>query len=322
MEAARRLLLLLLLHHLLPAAPLWQPIQRATTPRLTKAHRRALNPLCCTVPPPPPQPPVPAYLEPPPQPPVPADLEQPPQPANAWLPFGELPGTGAIYRFLATPQFELAVCAVVILSVTVFALETLPMPNLDADMPGLPDMLAAAGRDFEDVTTVAFAIEYFARWWSRSLRPSYLLKPLMLIDLASFLPSLLTLVNLDLLSPGIRTPPMRPEFGQQHPLTLAHLRPRLDSRYRHSRDPWRLAFLSSRAARSPAQPLRPRRAGVRAREGRLRYHGAHHRGRSCDRNQADCERVRAAARSGGDFDLVSPRGHRGLPVYDRVGSGA
>ena len=218
MEVARRLLLLLLLHHLLPAAPWRWPIQRATTPRLTKPHRRALDPLCCIVPPPPPQPPAaPAYLETPPQPPVPAYLEQPPQPPNAWLPFGELPGTRAVYRFLATPQFELAVCAVVIMSVTVFALETLPMPSLDADMPGLTDMLAEAGRDFEDATTVAFAVEYFARWWSRSLRPSYLLKPLMLIDLASFLPSLLTLVNLDFLAPAIRAPPTRPESGSLRP---------------------------------------------------------------------------------------------------------
>lgn len=118
--------------------------------------------------------------------------KSPPQPRGAWLPFGVLPGADEIYSILSTPQFEIAVACVVLISLTGYAIST------------LPDALLGDGRELlarvESITTACFAVEYCLRWWSRSLRPSYLVKPLMLIDLLSVLPSLLTSSTI----PGLR----------------------------------------------------------------------------------------------------------------------
>ena len=85
-------------------------------------------------------------------------------------------GARRVGEALATPQFELGVCVLVVVSVAKFALETLPAFG------------SSWAPSFDEVTTIAFALEYLARWYSRSLRPTYLFKPLMIIDLASFLP--------------------------------------------------------------------------------------------------------------------------------------
>ena len=127
------------------------------------------------------------------------DRPVPPQPPGAWLPFGQLPGADTVYNYLVWPPLEVFVAALVILSIATFAIETLPA---ERQYFGALDV-------FEDATAVLFAIEYFARWWSRSLRPSYLLKPLMVIDLLSFLPTLLSSfgpgVDLSAFIPGLRS---------------------------------------------------------------------------------------------------------------------
>lgn len=118
-----------------------------------------------------------------------AQRPTPPQPPDAWLPFGELPGADAIFTAVSSPQFELGVAVVVLLSVGGYALDTLPSGSLP---PRAGEMLSR----FELATSIGFALEYMLRWASRSLRPSYLLKPLMIVDLVSFLPSLLAILQL------------------------------------------------------------------------------------------------------------------------------
>ena len=114
-------------------------------------------------------------------------LQAPKQPSNeSWLPFGKLPGADALSRMLSTPQAELVVCATVGLSIVSIAAETLERPLFGTSFVSVLGRLRGA-------TVVVFAIEYALRWWSRSLRPSYLIKPLPLIHLMSFLPSLLDL---------------------------------------------------------------------------------------------------------------------------------
>ncbi|KAJ1618005.1 hypothetical protein T492DRAFT_469813 [Pavlovales sp. CCMP2436] len=102
----------------------------------------------------------------------------PPQPEGAFLPFGRLPGSDFLYLLVTTPQFELVVAAIVLISTLAYALETLPTGTLTAPMERLVSKA-------DEATTGLFVVEYFLRWWSRSLRPSYVVKPLMVIDLFS-----------------------------------------------------------------------------------------------------------------------------------------
>lgn len=112
------------------------------------------------------------------------ERDLPPQPRGAWLPFGALPGSDELYRALSTPQFDIAVAGLVLVSVGGYALGTLPD---DALPHGAREWLAR----LETFNTACFAAEYSLRWYGRSLRPSYLAKPLMLIDLVALLPSAL-----------------------------------------------------------------------------------------------------------------------------------
>lgn len=98
-------------------------------------------------------------------------------------PFGDLPYAVAVEEFLATPAVEVAVLALVLLSAIVVALETLP----DLSQPSWQDvaqMLANA----ETGICGFFFVEFVLRWYSRSLRPGYVTKPLVLVDIISWLP--------------------------------------------------------------------------------------------------------------------------------------
>lgn len=112
----------------------------------------------------------------------------PPPAADAHLPFGPLPGAEPIRKAMRSPQFELLVACFVLLSVIGYGLGTLPAGALTGAQR---ELLGRA----EDATTGLFALEYLLRWWSRSLRPGYLARPLMVIDLVSILPALLALLG-------------------------------------------------------------------------------------------------------------------------------
>ncbi|KAG8468062.1 hypothetical protein KFE25_007114 [Diacronema lutheri] len=112
----------------------------------------------------------------------------PAQPPGARLPLGPLPGADNLYVALTTPQFEIAVAALVLVSVVCYALDTLPSNELSPSTELLVSRV-------EGATAIIFAGEYLLRWWARSLRPSYLTKPLMIIDLLCIVPSLLGMLH-------------------------------------------------------------------------------------------------------------------------------
>lgn len=106
------------------------------------------------------------------------DELQPPPPPR----FGILPGAKYLEDRLARPQVEVALGLPVIATTITYSLQTLALP---------PTMLGFFAT-FEVAISVFFAIEYAVRWYSNSLRLNWVLKPSSLIDLASFLPLVLT----------------------------------------------------------------------------------------------------------------------------------
>ena len=107
----------------------------------------------------------------------PGDGEPPPGDGD-----GELPGAARIGRALSSPSVEVLIATLVFIATSCYTLQTLP--QLDADQ------LRVLGT-VEDSVSAIFAAEYFARWWSSSLRPGFLVKPLNVIDFLSFAPLLL-----------------------------------------------------------------------------------------------------------------------------------
>ena len=130
----------------------------------------------------------------------------------AGAPFGALPGAEAVYDFIVNPRVEVVLAVPVLYCCVLFALSTLTCsPELFAvssltcsvcgAVLGTPDdsvahtRARAAGqpeydyliRTAEKSISVFFAVEYFVRWYSVSLRPGYLVKPSSLIDLIYFL---------------------------------------------------------------------------------------------------------------------------------------
>mmetsp|Transcript_53589 Transcript_53589/g.110551 ORF Transcript_53589/g.110551 Transcript_53589/m.110551 type:complete len:423 (+) Transcript_53589:26-1294(+) len=106
-------------------------------------------------------------------------------------PWGPLPYAVATEEMLAEPQVELIVVACVLLSSLLVALETLPV----LCQPGWQDAANwLAG--LENGICAVFMIEFALRWYSRSLRPTYILKPLVIIDILAFLPLLLRLMGI------------------------------------------------------------------------------------------------------------------------------
>lgn len=103
-------------------------------------------------------------------------------------PFGQLAYSTTIEEALSSPVIETASAFLVLVNCFVVASETLP---------SLQDDVFFLLRCVEDVTSVYFSVEYLLRWYSRSLRPAYLIKPLMLVDLLSNLPLFLSEAGVD-----------------------------------------------------------------------------------------------------------------------------
>lgn len=104
------------------------------------------------------------------------------KPADKW-PL-DLPGADAIFRTIDRPQVELFNAACVLASLLLFGLQTLQLS------PDTESVLET----FERVIGLGFAFEYLVRWYSRNLDPRHVVQPLVLIDLLSFLPTLLHIV--------------------------------------------------------------------------------------------------------------------------------
>jgi voltage-gated potassium channel len=105
--------------------------------------------------------------------------------ADSDAPFGELPGAIELRRrFDSSARLELLTAVLVLVSGGIFAVETLP------DLSPLANSLLTYA---EDGIVLLFAAEFILRWYSRSLRPAFLLSPLVLVDLVSFAPFLLLL---------------------------------------------------------------------------------------------------------------------------------
>lgn len=92
-------------------------------------------------------------------------------------------------------RFQLFISALILLNVMSVMLET---------VEGLYSSYQTAFNIFEWVSVAIFLVEYLARAWvcdlSNYSRVSYLLSPIAIIDLLSFLPSLLSVTGLDLRS--------------------------------------------------------------------------------------------------------------------------
>jgi hypothetical protein len=105
------------------------------------------------------------------------------RPADEW-PL-DLPGADAQSRTIDRPQVELFInAACVQASLLLFGLQTLH----------LSPVIESALETFEKVIGLGFAFEYVVRWYSRNLDPRHVVQPLVLIDLLSFLPTLLHIV--------------------------------------------------------------------------------------------------------------------------------
>ncbi|KAL1528894.1 hypothetical protein AB1Y20_010216 [Prymnesium parvum] len=92
-----------------------------------------------------------------------------------------LPNASTVARLLESPKVEVSLTVQVLISIVIFAFQTLPSVNGDT---------REALEMGEDLITFSFALEYVARWFAVSFKPSFLLTPIMLIDLISFAPTL------------------------------------------------------------------------------------------------------------------------------------
>lgn len=95
--------------------------------------------------------------------------------------------------FANNTLIEVLSAGAVVVSGACFALETLP---------GLSDVQNLVLIGSERVICVAFAVEFLMRWYASSLRSSFLLSPLALLDLLSFMPQLVGLIIDDPLNMG------------------------------------------------------------------------------------------------------------------------
>jgi len=96
--------------------------------------------------------------------------------------FPVLPGGAEIDRLQRSSPAEFSNAMLVGFVCVIFAVETLPGISLRAR-----EVLS----DINFFANVLFTLDYFARWWSRGLRPDYLLTPAMIFDFISILPFLL-----------------------------------------------------------------------------------------------------------------------------------
>jgi len=96
-------------------------------------------------------------------------------------PFGKLPGHAIAGAVMGRTSTDLSITALVMLVCTFYAMSTLNLASCVKAVVSLG----------EDLINAAFCVEYFMRWYSRNLRPSYVLKWEMVVDLLAFLPFLL-----------------------------------------------------------------------------------------------------------------------------------
>ena len=95
-----------------------------------------------------------------------------------------LPGADSVASTIARPQIELFNAACVISSLTLFSLQTLQLS------PDVRRLFQTA----EDAIALGFSLEYILRWYSRNLNPRHLTEPLIVLDLLSFVPTLIRIV--------------------------------------------------------------------------------------------------------------------------------
>lgn len=105
-------------------------------------------------------------------------------------PWPPLPYAIDCEEFLDFPPVELLVVGCVLMSSFITAVATLPF----LAEPGFQDLRALLD-GLENTICVVFFVEFLLRWYSRSLRPTYILKPLMIIDIISFLPILISIAD-------------------------------------------------------------------------------------------------------------------------------
>ena len=105
-------------------------------------------------------------------------------------PWGPLPYAIDCEEFLEFPPVELTMVICVLASSFIVAVGTLPF----LAEPGFEDVRAVLD-GLENSICIVFVIEFVLRWYSRSLRPTYILKPLVIIDIISFLPILISIAD-------------------------------------------------------------------------------------------------------------------------------
>lgn len=97
--------------------------------------------------------------------------------------WGPLPYSVNIEELLELPFVEVIIVSCILLSAFLAAVDTLPV----LQEPNCSEVLFALNW-VENSICICFFVEFWLRWYSRSFRPSYILKPLVIIDILAFLP--------------------------------------------------------------------------------------------------------------------------------------
>ena len=97
-----------------------------------------------------------------------------------------LPGSRTLRLILSAPLVEFKLSLLVLLSSVFVAAGT---------VAGLPAPLHAVMNFAEDGIALLFLLEYLLRWYCNGLRPSHLIKPLVIVDFLSVLPLATNLVT-------------------------------------------------------------------------------------------------------------------------------
>jgi len=94
-----------------------------------------------------------------------------------------LPYSAEVREVLKIPTVELVLAGAGLLGCLVLTLQTLYPVKMSRDRIVLDEV--------ELCLNIFFVAEFLTRWYSRDMKPRYLLKPAMLIDFVSFLPFIL-----------------------------------------------------------------------------------------------------------------------------------
>ena len=109
-------------------------------------------------------------------------------------PRAELPGAELLSRTLLNPKVDVALGIPVVVSASIFAVQTLALGGNIGGVYFSPLEVFNFLENVENSICIVFLIEYLLRWYASSLAPSYLVKPSAIIDLISFLPLLIELM--------------------------------------------------------------------------------------------------------------------------------